>query len=74
MPHNRASAAPSYLRALIGFVLGLVITTIGIVAKVGFPVNAPRAAHPVLLVLLFAVPAAVGGLIGFMWRQGSTRR
>jgi hypothetical protein len=57
------------LRALIGLVLGLgvglVITVVVIAAKVGFFVNSPRAAHPLILVAFFVIPAVVGAWWGF---------
>jgi len=68
----------SYLRVLIGVVVGLgvglLVTVIVIAAKVGFLVNTPRAAHPFVLAALFAVPALAGGLIGAFWRRPSERR
>lgn len=61
------------LRALIGLVLGLavglVITVVVIAAKVGFFVNSPRAAHPLILVAFFAIPAAGGAWLGFRSRR-----
>ena len=63
-----------YIRVLIGLVLGLgiglVFTLVVIVAKVGFFVDTPRAAHPILLLMFFVVPAVGGGLIGLLWRRG----
>jgi hypothetical protein len=57
------------LGVVIGLVAGLLITVVVIVAKVGFLVNTPRAAHPFVLAALFAVPALAGGLIGALWRR-----
>ena len=60
---------PALLRVAIGIVLGLgaglVITIVVIAAKIGFFVNSPRAAHPLILIAFFVVPAAVGGLLGY---------
>jgi hypothetical protein len=71
--HNAAPVVVAYIRVLIGFVVGLgvglVFTVLVIVAKVGFFVNTPRAAHPFLLLAFFAVPAVAGGLIGLLWRR-----
>jgi hypothetical protein len=63
----------TYIAALIGVVLGLGIgllfTVVVIVAKVGFFVDTPRAAHPFVLLSFFVVPAAAGGLTGLLWRR-----
>jgi hypothetical protein len=63
----------TYIRVLIGVAaglgIGLVFTVLVILAKVGFFVNTPRAAHPFLLLMFFVVPAVAGGLIGLLWRR-----
>jgi hypothetical protein len=73
--HNAGVA--SYMRILFGVVIGLavglLITVVVIVAKVGFFVNTPRAAHPFVLAAFFAVPALAGGLIGAFWKRSSRR-
>jgi len=65
------------MRVLIGVVIGLgvgfLITLVVITAKVGFLVNTPRAAHPLVLAALFIVPALAGGLIGAFWKLPSGR-
>jgi hypothetical protein len=65
------------VRVLIGLLLGLgvglLITVFVIVTKVGFLVNTPRAAHPLVLAALIGVPALAGGLIGAFWRRSSGR-
>ena len=67
-----------YLSVLIGVVaglaVGLLITVIVIAAKVGFFVDTPRAAHPLVLAAFFVVPAAAGALIGAFWRRPSGRK
>ena len=51
--------------AVLGLGVGLVITVIVIAGKVGFFVNSPRAAHPLILVAFFAIPAIAGAWWGF---------
>jgi len=58
---------------LVGLGVGLLVTVIVIAAKVGFLVDTPRAAHPLVLAALFAVPALAGGFIGALWRRPSSR-
>ena len=55
--------------AVVGLAVGLLITVVVIVAKVGFFVDSPRAAHPFILIAFFAVPAAVGAWLGFRSRR-----
>ena len=63
----------AYIRVLVGVGLGLaaglVFTLLVIIAKIGFFVNSPRDAHPLLLLSFFVVPAVAGGLIGLLLRR-----
>jgi hypothetical protein len=72
--HSAVTVVVAYIRVLIGVIvglgIGLVFTVLVIVAKVGFFVNTPRAAHPLLLLTFFVVPAVAGGLIGLLWPRG----
>jgi hypothetical protein len=68
----------SYLRVLVGVIVGLgvglLITVFVIATKVGFLVDTPRAAHPIVLTALVGVPAIAGGVIGAVWRRpGGTK-
>ncbi len=59
--------------AVIGLVVGFLITVVVIAARVGFLVNTPRAAHPLVLAALFIVPALAGGLMARFWKRPSGR-
>ena len=51
---------------MAGLAVGLVITVVVIAAKIGFFVNSPRAAHPLILIAFFVVPAAAGAVLGYL--------
>jgi hypothetical protein len=58
-----------FLRLLAGLVLGTVVglAVIGLIllTKPPFLVNTPRSEHGPLLVILVAVPALIGAVVGF---------
>ena len=59
---------------VIGLAVGLMITVVVIVAKVGFFVNTPRAAHPLILIAFFLIPAIVGAGLGFQSSRSSGQK
>jgi hypothetical protein len=56
---------------VVGLILGLAITIAAVVAKIGFFVNSPRAAHGFILVAFFVIPAIAGAAWGL--RSGRAR-
>ena len=61
------------VRAVAGLILGLgiggLLTAVVVLTRFGPLVNTPRASHGGLLVLIFAIPAGAGFLIGILWRR-----
>jgi Na+(H+)/acetate symporter ActP len=59
------------LRVLAGLVIGtfvgLAVILLVVLAKPPFLVDTPRSEHPALLVVLVAVPALIGALVGLVF-------
>ena len=52
----------------IGAAAGLLAIAVAVLAKPPFLADTPRSEHPLLLVLMVAVPALIGLGIGLWWR------
>jgi hypothetical protein len=52
---------------VLGLAAGGVLAALVVLTKFSLLVNTPRPWHPWLLLLLFAIPALAGSLIGVFW-------